>query len=50
MISHVGDTAFLYGQKPISPHLEHSAVLPLNPHTISNRQICQNEKCMLNRL
>ena len=34
----------------ISPHSEHSAVLPLTPHTISNRQICQKEKCIINRL
>ena len=42
---------FLPGQKTnISPHSEHSVVLPLTPHTISNRQICQKEKCMINRL
>ena len=34
----------------ISPHLEHSAVLHLTLHTISNRQICQREICMINRL
>ena len=37
-------------KKNISPHSEHSAVLPLTPHTISNRQTCQKEKCMINRL
>ena len=41
---HVGDTVFLPGQKPLSPHSEHSAVLPLTPHRISNRQTCQKEK------
>ena len=47
---HVCDTAFLPWKKPISPHSEHSTVLPLTPHTISNRQTCQKEKCMVNRL
>ena len=47
----VGDSAFLPGgKKPVSPHSEYSAVLPLTPHTISNRQTCQKEKCMKNRL
>ena len=41
---HVGDTAFLQGQNPISPHSEHLAVLPLSPHSISNRQTCQKEE------
>ena len=62
IMGHVGDMAFLPGQKihitwshclckkPISPHLENSVVLPLTPHTISNRQTCQKEKCMINRL
>ena len=52
IMGHVGDTAFLqHGKKKnISPHSEHSAVLPLIPHTISNRQTCQKEKCMINRL
>ena len=27
-----------------------SAVLPLTPHMISNRQTCQKENCMINRL
>ena len=35
---HVGDTAFFPGQKPVSPHLEHLAVLPLTPHMITNSQ------------
>ena len=35
---------FCPGKKPISPHSDHSAVLPLTPYTISNRQTCQNEK------
>ena len=38
------------GHNPISPHSEHSAVLPLTPHTKSNRRTCQKEKCMINRL
>ena len=29
---------FCMGKKPISPHSEHSVVLPFTPHTISNRQ------------
>ena len=37
-------------KKNISPQSEHSAVLPLTPHTISNRQTCQKEKCVLNKL
>ena len=46
---HVGDTAFFARakkkqKKNISPHSEHSAVLPLTPHTISNRQTCQKDK------
>ena len=48
IMGHMVDTAFLLGQKPISPHSEHSVVLPLTPHTISNRQTCQKEKCMIN--
>ena len=36
--------------KNISPHSEHSVVLPLTLRTISNRQTCQKEKCMINRL
>ena len=51
IMGHVGDTVFLLGQKKsISPHSEHSAVLPLTLHTISNRQTCQEEKTMINRL
>ena len=37
-------------QKPVSPHMEHSTVLSLTAHMISNRQTCQKEKCMINRL
>ena len=51
IMGHVDDTAFLPGQKKnISPHSEHSAVLPLTPHTISNMQTCQKDNCMINRL
>ena len=42
---------FCPDKNPLSPHSEHSAVLPLTPHTISNKQTCQIEKkCMINRL
>ena len=42
---HVGDIYFFFfffarAEKPTSPHSEHSAVLPLTPDTISNRQTC----------
>ena len=52
IMGHMGDTAFLHWQKKkiVPPHLEHSAVLHLTLHTISNRQICQREICMINRL
>ena len=53
--SHVGDTAFLPGQKKkkqknISPHSEHWVILPSTPYTISNRHTCQKEQCMINML
>ena len=38
---------FCLRKKPILPYLEQSAVLPLTPHTISNRQTCQKEKIMI---
>ena len=41
---------FCPDKKSISPHLELLAVLPLTLHTTSNRQTCQKEKCMINRL
>ena len=42
---------FCTDKKLISPHSEHSAVLPLTKHTVSNRQTCQKEKkCMIKRL
>ena len=41
---------FCAGKKSKSPYSEHSAVLPLTRLTISNGQICQKEKCMINRL
>ena len=41
---------FCPGKKPVSPYSEHSTVLLLTPHMISNRQTCQKEKCMINRL
>ena len=41
---------FCPGKKPILPHSEQSAVLLLTPHTISNRQTFQKEKCVMNRL
>ena len=47
---HLGDMAFLPCAKNPYHHTEHSAVLPLTRHTISNRQTCQKEKCMINRL
>ena len=50
IMGQVGDTAFLLEKKSISPHSEHSAVLLLTLHMISNRQTCQKEKCMINRI
>ena len=51
LMGHVGDTACLPGQtKAHITTFVASAVLPLTPHMISNRQICQKEKCMINRL
>ena len=49
-MGHLGDTDFLAGKKSISLHSENSAVLPLTPRTISKRQTCQKEKCMINGL
>ena len=61
IMGHVGDMPFMPGQKTHitrsrgwygffarakTSQSEHSAVL----HLISNRQICQKEKCMINRL
>ena len=51
-MGHLGDTAFLPGQKPILPgHVGDTAFLlrqkkisPHSKHTISNRQTCQKEK------
>ena len=34
IVGHMGDTALLLGQKPILPHLEHSADMPLTLHMI----------------
>ena len=68
IMGHVGNTAFLFGQKTHitrscgwysffargknSYHHIWSTRLSclLTPHTISNRQICQKEKCMINKL
>ena len=30
--------------------IDYFVILPLTPHTLANRQTCQKEKCMINRL